>query len=263
MRPYLAIIKARTSVLLQYRAAALAGIGSQLFWGVVKVMILTAFFSQSTAPQPITLKQAIIMVWLGQIFMNLLPWVIDEEIGLQIKTGGVAYELARPLHLYWLWFYRSMATKVIPTLIHASFLIPIALIFLGLPFPCSSLSGVAFGISMGCSAILSTAMTTIIVISLFWTLCGEGIQKILPHTSLLLSGTLIPLPLFPEWLQFFFNIQPFRGIIDIPYRIYSGIVPSSDAYLYISFQLLWSLIFIVLGQWLLKKATKRLVIQGG
>ena len=36
------------------------------------------------------------------------------------------------------------------------------------------------------------------------------------------SGLIIPLPLFPDWLQPLLYWQPFRGLADVPYRIYGG-----------------------------------------
>lgn len=105
MNGYLAILKGRLACLFQYRAAALAGFATQVFWCVVKVMILTAFYAQSAALQPISLAQAITFIWLGQALLPLLPWNIDKEIEAQVKNGNVAYEQIRPLDLYWLWFF--------------------------------------------------------------------------------------------------------------------------------------------------------------
>ena len=39
MRPYLAIVSARFRMLLQYRAAAIAGLWTQVFFGLVLIMI--------------------------------------------------------------------------------------------------------------------------------------------------------------------------------------------------------------------------------
>ena len=100
MRAYAAILRGRLAVLFQYRAAALAGLATQVFWGIVKIMILTAFYAQSASGLPLSLAQAITFVWLGQALLQLLPWNMDREIEAQVKNGNVAYDLvpaARPL----------------------------------------------------------------------------------------------------------------------------------------------------------------------
>ena len=41
MRAYTAVMSARLREALQYRAAAVAGMVTQLFWGLIRVMIFT------------------------------------------------------------------------------------------------------------------------------------------------------------------------------------------------------------------------------
>ncbi len=48
MTPYLAVFSARIRMLLQYRAAAMAGMATQIFWGWIRVMIFAAFHRRRT-----------------------------------------------------------------------------------------------------------------------------------------------------------------------------------------------------------------------
>ena len=82
--------------LLQYRAAALAGFGTQLFWGFIRVMIFKAFYLSTTDSQPMELDDVITYVWLGQAFLVFIPWNVDREIQALIRSGAVTYELLRP-----------------------------------------------------------------------------------------------------------------------------------------------------------------------
>lgn len=263
MKPYLAIFMCRLSALFQYRAAAIAGLCTQIFWGFVKIMILEAFYAQSTSPQPISLEQAITFVCLGQALLQLVPWTIDKEIEAHIKNGNVAYELIRPLDLYWHWFFRSMALRLVPTFMRCFPLFLVAGLFMGLSSPESWTAGIAFGISVIFSVLLSSAISTLVVITLFWTISGEGLLRLLPHIAMALTGLLVPLPLFPDWMQPFLSLQPFRGVIDIPSRLYTGVIPANDVAYYLGFQILWTAILIISGKWLMSKATRRFVIQGG
>lgn len=263
MKAYLAILYARMATLLQYRGAAFAGIATQIFWAMIKTMILTAFYAQSSTPQPVSLAQGITFIWLGQALLALLPWNIDKELEAQVKNGNVSYELVRPIHLYFLWFARSFAIRTIPTIMRCIPVFMIAILFFGLSAPVSWAASLAFGASLILGSFLSAAITTLIIISLFWTISGEGIQRLMPHIALLLSGLIVPLPLFPEWLQPFLNLQPLRGIIDIPSRLYTGVIPAQEAFYYLGFQMIWILILMGMGRWLMKRALKHVVIQGG
>lgn len=224
-------------------------------------MIFTALYTQTI--EPLSCIDAISFVWISQILLPLLPWSVDKEVENQIKNGNIAYELARPIDLYQLLFCKSFAIRIAPMVFHTPLLAITAALFFGLGKPLSLDSFLAFLLSVLFGALLSTAITTLITISLFWTLAGDGIGRILPQTALFFSGTALPLPLFPNFLQPFFNVQPFRGVIDIPCRLYTGLIPSSEALFPLCFQLAWTLVFICLGKLLLKCAQKRIVIQGG
>jgi len=263
MKGYLAILRGRLLALLQYRSAVMAGLVTQIFWGIIKIMILTAFYAQSTSSEPITLSQAITFIWIGQALLQLLPWNVDKELEMQVKNGNIAYELLRPLNLYGLIFSRALAMRLLPTLLRSIPVIILAGLFLELSAPVSWAAGMAFGASLVNATLLSTAMTTMVIISLFWTISGEGIQRLIPHVTMLLSGMVVPLPLFPEWMQPFLNLQPFRGILDIPSRIYTGVIPIAEIHYYLGFQLIWFLFFVASGKYLIEKAMKRFVIQGG
>jgi ABC-2 type transport system permease protein len=59
MKAYLAIIKLRFALQLQYRAAAFAGFCTQLFFGFVRVMVFHAFYLSSAVTQPLSLQQTV------------------------------------------------------------------------------------------------------------------------------------------------------------------------------------------------------------
>jgi ABC-2 type transport system permease protein len=263
MNGYFAIIKIRTLALLRYRAAAFAGVCTQLFWGLVFVMIFQAFYKGASAQEPLSLQNTLTFVWIGQALLRLLPWTVDKEIEAQIKNGYVAYELIRPLHLYRLWFVKSLAICLVPTLMRAPPVFIIAGFFLQLASPISAAALLGFAAAVFFALLLSSAIATLIIISLFWTLSGEGIKRALPQLTVFLSGMIVPLPLFPSWMQPFLNWQPFRGIIDIPSRIYTGVIPADQILYYLAFQAAWLLVFIGFGKWLMSRAQNRFVVQGG
>ena len=79
----------------------------------------------------------------------------------------------------------------------------------------------------------------------------------------LLSGLLIPIYLFPAWVQSIFTFLPFQSISYVPSMIFSGGFTTELVYLSIGKQLLWSVILIVPIMLLWKTAKKIVVVQGG
>lgn len=271
--PYLGVIAVRFKMLLQYRAAALAGFVTQLFWGAIRLMVFGAFYSAavSAADVPMTFAQIVVYVWLGQALLALLPWNVDQEIAQCIRSGDVAYELLRPLHLYWFWFARTLAfraagtsLRMIPMLGVAFFVLPVVgLNEWALPLPASWQSGALFVVSLLPVLLLSTAITMVMHISLIWTLSGEGFNRLMPGIVSVFSGLIVPLPLYPEWIQPLMFWQPFRGLADVPFRIYSGSIAVGDAGLELLMQWSWVAVITAFGMLLLGRARYKLVVQGG
>jgi ABC-2 type transport system permease protein len=180
-----------------------------------------------------------------------------------ILKGNVAYELIRPLNLYWLWFSRELANRTAPTTLRSIPIFVLSLLFFGLQPPTSILSAFGFIISIILAIFLSSSISIIVNISLMWTISGEGVSQILPAIVWIFSGIIIPLPLFPDSVQPILNFLPFRGIMDTPFRLYMGHIPPDQLLNVISHQLIWIVILIALGRWILNRGLKRLVIQGG
>jgi len=263
MRPYWAIVQARFRMLLQYRAAALAGLATQLFFGLVRVMLFDAFYRSSTAPQPMSYSETVTYLWLIQALLLLLPWGLDFEVRNMIRSGTVAYELARPTDLYWLWFSRSLAMRTAPVLLRATPMFVIAALFLGLQPPASPMAALAALAAILGAALLGCAITTLTTISLLWTIAGDGTARLLGTASMIFSGAIIPLPFFPDWAQTALNLLPFRGLMDTPFRLYIGHLPPQEAIPAIAHQLVWTCALILMGRAILGRSLRRLTVQGG
>lgn len=263
MSAYAAIVSARFRALLQYRLAAAAGFGTQLFWGFIRVMIFGAFYRSAPADQPMSYPEVVVYVWLGQAMLAVLPWNVDSEIRAMIRSGAVVYEMLRPLDLYALWFSRILAMRTAPTLMRAVPMFIVATLFLGMKPPPSIDSALAWAAAMAGAVLLSCAITALLSISLLWTISGEGIARIAPSVVLVFSGMLVPLPLLPDWAQAVVNVLPFRGVADTPFRLYIGHIPPGEVGQVLAQQIGWTIALVALGRWVLSRGVRRLVAQGG
>lgn len=266
MKPYWALFLARARTLFQYRIAAMAGLVTQWVFGFIMISVLSAFYGSTTAEQPMTLAQTVTYTWLGQAMLGTLPWNIDGETGNSIRNGTIAYDLTRPLDLYTHWFARLVAHRTAPTLLKAipmfliaTFLMP-AQFAMQWPAPASFFSWL---LSIVGVLVLSCSITALMQTSLFWTVTGDGVTRIVPHIVTLFSGMVIPLPLMPDWLQKFLHYQPFSGLVSTPSLLFCEVLPPGAVWETLALQLTWSAVFIVCGRFALQRGLNRLTVAGG
>lgn len=268
LAPYRAILDARFRMLLQYRAAAIAGVWTQLLFGCVFIMVYEAFYASSAAAKPMTFGQLVSYVWLAQALFAMVPWNADPDIRVMVRTGAVAYELCRPVDLYALWFARAIAMRTAPTVLRAipmTIIVAVVLPLIGLAewrlaAPAAPL---AFACTLLAALALASAITTLINVSLLWTIAGDGVVMMAATVVAFCSGMIVPLPLFPDWLQGVLGWLPFAGLVDLPFRVYNGDLPASELAVVLGKQLAWTAVLVGLGRFLMARAMRRVVVQGG
>ena len=266
MKPYFSILKLRFAVQLQYRAAAAAGLFTQFFFGFIRVMVFHAFYASSTVAQPFSLVQVVTYTWIAQSTFRMQPWNGDIEIMGLTRSGNVAYELVRPLNLYFIWYARLISLRLVPMLLSGIPLLAIAFFLpegFGVTLPVSTAAGTAWIVSTIFALFLGCAISNVITISTLWTLAGDGMQRIFPAFIMVFSGIIVPLSYFPDWAQTLLRILPFSGLVDIPVQLYLGTIPTSELIWFGLLQLFWMVIFMFIGMYVLSVAMKRVVVQGG
>jgi ABC-2 type transport system permease protein len=271
MRPYLSVLTLRFREISQYRAAAWAGVFTQLVFGFILFMSLDAFVSSNPAASPMTRTQLLAYIWLGQAFLGLLPWNVDRDVVAMVRTGAVAYELARPLDTYTLWYARTLGWRLAATALRCVPLLLLVIVVLPLigmeryamPLPPSLASGLMFVLAMVVAVFLGIALTMLMQVTILWTLDVEGVQRIVPAIIMVFAGVVIPLPMFPGWMQPVLYALPFRGVIDVPFRTYSGSIPAGEAIRPIVAAAAWTVVLVLLGWWIMRRGFRRIAVHGG
>jgi ABC-2 type transport system permease protein len=226
-------------------------------------MIFTAFYRSSPAVEPLVFSDTVTYLWLGQAFLLLLPWRPDPDVAEMVRTGNIAYELVKPVGLYPMWYMRSIAMRVAPTVLRCPLVVGFAMLLFGMRAPPSWQCAALFSCGLVCAVLLGAAITALLTISVLWTLSSRGTITIVAAAVNMLSGMIVPLPLFPDWAQGMLAWQPFCGLMDTPFRLYLGQLSGRAAMLALAHQLGWTMVLILLGQSLIRLAQRRMVVQGG
>ena len=267
MKAYITYFKLKFISSLQYRSAAWAGIATQFFFGFVYIMVYVAFYESGGNNLPMELPQVVTYLWLNQALLALVnQFTRDQELFKLIKEGGISYELTRPKNLYFMWYFKvigqrlaNVALRFFPLIIVTS-LLPNPFHMGG---PSSILHFISFIISLSLGTLLVTALTIFYPIITLVTMNEKGIVNIIITIADILSGIVVPIPFFPKFLQVISSFLPFQYISDLPFRLYVGNLSLAEGVFGMCIQLIWIIIFIILGNILMRKNIKKVTVQGG
>lgn len=265
MRAYFGLFKMTFKGEIQYRAKALSGICTQLFWGFMYVYLYTAFMGGKII-DGFSIPQMATYIWLGQAFFAMRYISLPARCGDEISNGNVCYKFVRPVNIYNQWFFEHLGQKLSATILRflpivvISFLLPPAI---GMSLPISFKAFVLFLVALCVGCLMSVVLSMLAIFITFKTLSPKGSITIVNTITMLLGGMCIPLPLMPTAVQNVLMWLPFRYVSDLPFRIYIGNVGTLDALIQIGVAVAWLVGLILIGKLLMKRALKTTVIQGG
>ena len=263
MRSYLCAFRLRRKMELQYRGAMIGGIVCQVVFGLILIALYRALYSSK--PQALPLEHVVTYVWLQQAFFRMLL-ASDPDLLDKIRTGGIAYDLCRPVSLYGFYYARIMAQKITGSVMRA---VPMLLFAACLPegwgiclpasVPALLLSLLALLLGLLCVS----ALENITMAFTMRTLDFRGMQALLNLLMMTLSGNILPLTLFPDSWQPVITALPYAQLLDAPIRLYTGEYSPEQAPGILLLQAGWILVLVLAGNWFWRRNQQKLVLQGG
>jgi ABC-2 type transport system permease protein len=267
MKEYRALFRIRFVNALQYRAVALAGLATQLAWGFMEIIAFAAFYRANPAAFPMEFSQTVSYIWLQEAFLALFVGLLEgNEIADAIESGGISYELVRPMDLYGRWFCQTAANRLAQAALRCA---PVLLVAFLVPtpyrmsLPPDIISFAAFLLSAALAVAVVTAFSMLIYVSTFYTLSFRGTRLVFGNLSIFLSGAIVPLPFFPAPVRAIVELLPFAAMQNMPFRIYSGNIAGAEAVKGLLLQVFWIAALIPAGRYALRGALRKVIAQGG
>jgi ABC-2 type transport system permease protein len=201
MKKYYALFRIRFINSLQYRAAALAGLATQFAWGFMEISAFSAFYRTNPAAFPMEFSQTVSYVWMQQAFLTLfMMWFWENDITAAIMEGAIAYEMVRPVDLYYRWFCQTAANRLARAALRCAPVLIIAFIVpepYRMTLPPNAAHLLLFLLSTLLALCVVVAFSMLLYISLFYTLSPMGMRIISASVSDFFAGAIVPLPFFP------------------------------------------------------------------
>jgi ABC-2 type transport system permease protein len=248
---------------LTYRAAALAGLATNFFFGLLRAAVMTALYGARREVAGLSLEAAITFTGLTQAtiaFLSLFSWY---DVMNSVYTGDISSDLLKPMSYFTFWLAQDLGRAVAALLMRGlTIMIAYALMF-RITLPQGWQQWLALAVALLLSWLVSFSWRFLVNLAAFWTPNALGIGRFAFGLSWFLSGFLMPLRFFPDWFQRLCNLTPFPATINTVIEVYLGVLTGPELIQALLGQVLWVLILVTTGHLVLRAGVRKLVIQGG
>ncbi len=151
MRLFLELTKRSFQRHLTYRAAALAGLATNLFFGLLRAAVLVALYGAREQVAGVSIAGAITYTGLTQAIIAYLAIFGWYELMESVNTGEVGSDLLKPMGFFTFWLAKGLGRAVVNFLLRGvSMMLIYALIF-DIVLPTAVLQWLALAIAIGLS----------------------------------------------------------------------------------------------------------------
>lgn len=245
-----------------YRAAYVAGMITNAFFGAIRCFVYVALYGNGGSVAGFTLADAISYTWITQALIAIGAGWISGEIAATIRSGDVITDLQRPWHFYGYWLSRLAGERVFNLLGRGTLTYTIGIVLFGAHIP--TLGELAlFLVAATLALFVIIAFTFIVNLSAFWLLDSTGVNSITNVLIGFFGGFSIPIAFFPAPLAAVAQALPFQAMSGLPAQVLIGQLQGTLALQALMLQLFWAIVLTVLALWTLDAALRRVVVQGG
>lgn len=262
--------------MLAYRTRYVTGIVSYLVYVTTYYYLWRAVFlnrEPGSAIAGFSLDQMVTYVAIGWIARSAYFNNVDRELAELVQNGTIAVALSRPVSLQGTILAGALGEGLFR---FCFFTLPIGVvIFLLFPvaLPATLLHGAAFVVSCVLSLIVLTHVNFLVGMCAFPLKNIDGVMRAKHYLIEILSGLLLPISLFPGWLQTLSAWLPFQAISFVPSSIWLGTPRGGIRWLGatpgeliargLAVQAAWVIALALASAFVWRRATKRLTVQGG
>lgn len=188
---------------------------------------------------------------------------VESRVVSSVRKGTVATDMLKPINLFGIYFFEDLGYT---TSVFFQNVIPIFLIgslFIAVPKPSSVQAFLLFLPCLVMSYLINWLLAACCSTWAFTVINIRPLTEIKKYLLSLLSGSMIPMWFFPEWLSNILNVLPFVYIYQLPLDIYIGKYEMETLLPRLGIQFAWLVLLWLLFWYLQKQVTKKVMVQGG
>lgn len=263
MRLYRELITLAFQRQMTYRAANLAGLITNVFFGLLRAMVLIALFGTQAQVEGMTVADAITYTGLTQAIIAYLSIFGWYELMESVYSGEVAADLLKPLNYFGFWLARDVGRALASLIVRGLPIILLYALIFDISVPTDATQWLALPVTLMLGLLVSFGWRFLVNVSAFWTPDARGVGRFAFGISWALSGFIMPLRFFPEWFRTLCEFTPFPAMVNTPIEVYLGLLTGEALLVALATQALWAVVLALMGHVVLQQGVRKLVIQGG
>jgi ABC-2 type transport system permease protein len=249
-------------IFLAYQAWFWVGIILNTISMAIFVFFWRAVYTQTSSIGGMDVQQTLTYILLAQVFAPVLDVFVMWEFGYNLREGGIAITLLRPVDTQASYYVQGLAQMLTLILLQVPMLL-VAILLFGLRLPFDPAVWAAFLVSLLLGRTVLFFLDWILASVTFYTTEVWGLGVLVLGFSMFMNGSLIPLVMMPDRLQAVVQALPFAQTLYVPLALLTGISPLSEAPRLWLTQIAWIIGLAVASRLIFSLAVRKVTVQGG
>ncbi|GGM04614.1 ABC transporter permease [Deinococcus aerophilus] len=246
-----------------YPQAALWGLITNLFFGLLRIAVLVALFGQQPQVAGYTVQDAITYTGLTQALIMTLSLFGWTDFMRTIHRGEIVGDLLRPHDLLAFWAAQDAGRAAGQFVLRGLPMLALFAVVWGATFPAGVEGWTLTALSLLLAWACGFAFRFLVNCAAFWSPDAVGIGRFAWAVLGLGSGFLMPLAFFPPGVQQVLALTPFPSMMNTTVEVWLGVRTGAQALAGLTVQLGWALALFALAAAVLSRGLRRLEAAGG
>lgn len=260
---YLYVYKTQIQKTIAYRFDVYGNIIMQCIIMFASAFFWRALYQGVDQVQGVDVQSMLTYTVVSSMMSVVLMTGVENRVIHSVEKGTVATDLLKPINLFGIYFFEDLGTI---TALLVQNLVPILIIgslCIRVPKPASLEAFLLFLGSLVLAFFIQWLLAVCFAMWAFTAIDMGPMVQVKKHLIRLLSGSIIPMWFFPEWLTNILNVLPFVYIYQLPLDFYIGKYQLTTVWPRLVLQFGWVCLLFLLFLFLQKRVTSKVMVQGG
>src|SRR2546423_2149547 len=199
LRFYVEVARTAFRRQLIYRWANLAGLLTNIFFGIIFSYVIIALFHARPSVAGFDVRDTLRYTWLVQAMVMIVMTFGWYDLMLTIRSGAVISDLSKPCDFYWYWFSREFGRNIYYLIYRGLPTYVAGMLLFSFGAPGDWRNWLAFLLSLTLGASVGIAYRVLYNAVAFWFLEARAIGLLFVVIALFFTVSYLPILFFPRW----------------------------------------------------------------